>query len=657
MCGIFGQFKPEGANRALVEAMGAGLRHRGPDGSAVWAAGPLAFGATRLAIIDLSAPAGPIFNEDGRIGVAFNGEIYNYRELRRELESLGHAFATRTDTEVIVHGYETWGADVLHRLRGMFAIALWDGGAERLLLVRDRLGEKPLYFARLGGGEVVFASEVKALLAHPGLVRRVNPDALPLFLTLGYVPPPRTMFAGIEKLAPGEMVTIDAHGLDRRRYWQPVMDTTGPAPDYPEAVRQVRAALTAAVESRLVSDVPVGMFLSGGVDSSAVTALARRALPTRLKTFTVGFDLPEGSRPDQKFNVDVRYAAEVARHLDTDHHAIILHQTEALAGMFARFVYQMDEPVTQQGITQTAFVAALARASGVPVLLTGDAADELFEGYDHYRADVLVERYQRLPALLRRAVLDPLLARAPARLDGLRKLARKSQVGDPVLRYLEWLRMVAPERLPGLLADEELAAGAGAALDGVLGPLLAAPRTDHFADRIAFASLNLWIAEDSNMRVDKMSMLNSVESRAPFLDHDLVALALRLPLAYKLRGGDFKRVLKDAVRDLLPPEVFRRPKWGFSPPSSEWLRTVFRPLVDTYLSPEHVAAVGLFQPEAVARLVDDHLTKRQYELWPVMSLLVFHLWHAMYIEQSLIPAPLTPADLVGQSTILHEERG
>ncbi len=655
MCGIFGQFKPEGADRALVEAMGDRLRHRGPDGSAMWAAGPLAFGATRLAIIDLSAPAGPIFNEDGRIGVAFNGEIYNYRDLRRELEALGHVFTTRTDTEVIVHGYESWGVDVVHRLRGMFAIALWDSGAARLLLFRDRMGEKPLYFTRLGD-EVIFASEVKALLVHPRLDARVNTDMLPLFLTLGYVPAPQTMFAGIEKLGPGELVTIDAHGLERRRYWQPVMGPRGPVPAYPEAVRQVRAALTAAVESRLVSDVPVGMFLSGGVDSSAVTALARRALPTRLRTFTVGFDMPAGSGGDQKFNVDMRYAAEVARHLDTDHYAIVLKQTEALVGLFVRFIYQMDEPVTQQGITQTAFVAALARASGVPVLLTGDAADELFEGYDHYRADALIQRYQRIPALLRRSVLDPLLERAPARLEGLRKLSRKSQVSDPVRRYLEWMRMVAPERLPGLLADGGRAAGADAALSGVLGPLLAGPDTRHFADRIAFTSLNLWIAEDSNMRVDKMSMLNSVESRAPFLDHDLVALALRLPLAYKLRDGDFKRVLKDAVRDLLPPQVFRRPKWGFSPPSSEWLRTVFRPLLDTVLSREHVAAVGLFQPAAVARLVDDHLSKRRYDLWSVMSLFVFHLWHAMYIERSLVPAALSPADLIGQSTILHMER-
>ena len=476
-------------------------------------------------------------------------------------------------------------------------------------------------------------------------------EALPAFLALGYVPPPQTMFAGVEKLAPGELLILDADGLRRRRYWQPVLDTTGPRPPYEEAVAQVRAALIEAVELRLISDVPVGTFLSGGVDSSAVTAIARRALPGRIKTFTVGFETDSGSAFDRKFNVDLRYAAEVAHHLDTDHHAIIIRQNEALSELFVRFVHGMDEPVTQQGITQTAFVAALARASGVPVLLSGDAADELFAGYNHYRYDKLLDRYLRLPGLLRERVLTPVLERAPARLDGVRKLAQKSRVTDPTQRYLEWMRMLGPERQAEFLADPTLAASAPARLERVLRPLLDAPRTTAFADRVAFASLSLWIAEDSNMRVDKMSMLSSVESRAPFEDHKLVELALRLPLAYKLRGGDSKRVLKDAVRDLVPPDVLTRPKWGFTPPSSEWLRTTFRPLVDRYLSREHVAAVGLFQPEAVARAVEDHLNKRRYELWPLMSLLVFHIWHALYIEGELPGNPLAPEDLIAQYAV------
>ncbi len=653
MCGIYGHFNPSGVgDPALVERMARALAHRGPDGAGAYHSGPLAFGAGRLAIIDLAAGVQPIFSEDRRVAVVYNGEIYNYEALRAELERLGHVFATRTDTEVIVHGYEAWGDGVLERLRGMFALGVWDEPAERLLLARDRLGEKPLYYAQVGD-EFLFASEVKALFAHPGLRRAVNPEGLLAYLALGYVPPPLTAFAGVEKLAPGERLTVERRGLCKERYWRPEMDTTAPL-DYDASVSQVRAALTQAVEMRLMSDVPIGAFLSGGVDSTAVVAIMGRAMGRPVQTFTVGFDAPPGSKADSKFNVDARYARLAAERLGTEHHAITIRQDESLAALFPHLVYGMDEPVAEQAIVQTAFVAALARTSGVPVMLTGDAGDELFLGYPHYRSDRILERYLRLPGLLRRSALTPLLARLPARFDGLRKLAEKSRNGDPAYRYLGWMRLIGPERLPDLLVSPDLAAAADRVVGGRLRPLLAAPRTRYFADRIAFTSLNLWIAEDSNMRVDKMSMAMSVESRAPFEDHPLVELALRIPLEHKLRGGDFKAVLKEAVRDLVPPEVLARPKWGFFSPSSEWLRTALRPLVDEYLSPERIRATGYFQPEAVARLVEDHLARRSYELWSLWTLLIFQLWHALYIEQSLVLDPrLAPEELV--RSFSHEQ--
>jgi asparagine synthase (glutamine-hydrolysing) len=619
------------------------LAHRGPDGYSAHQSGPLAFGAGRLAIIDLAAPPGVIFNEDHCIAVAFNGEIYNYRALRAELEKLGHHFTTHTDTEVIVHGYESWGDQVIERLRGMFGLALWDENRQRLLLARDRAGEKPLYFALLDG-EFLFSSEIKAFQEHPAFHAEVNTEALTSYLALGYIPAPHTLFRGVEKLFPGERISIDRHTLRRERYWQPVMDTRQRI-DYAEAVRRVREKLIEIVEMRLMSDVPIGAFLSGGVDSTAVVGIMARALNQPVNTFTVGFDLDAGSQDDAKFNADARFATLAAEHFKTHHHAITIQPDESLAALLPQLVYAMDEPVAQQSIFQTPYVAALARSHGVPVLLTGDGGDELFAGYTHFRADQVLERYLRLPALLRNSVLTPLLERLPS--DSAHKLARKSRITDPVKRYLEWKRMIALEQMPDLMTDQT---GAGRAYDAVsaaLLPLLNAPRTDHFADRIAMAGFASWLAEDSNMRVDKMTMAMSIEARAPFEDHEMIALAFGLPLEHKLRRGDFKAALKDAVADFVPRPILERPKWGFAPPTSQWLRTTLRPLVDRYLAPDYVRAVGLFRAETVADLVDRHIHRREYHVWALWTLLIFHLWHALYIDHSLTLAQtLSPADLI-----------
>ncbi|MEO0561343.1 MAG: asparagine synthase (glutamine-hydrolyzing), partial [Chloroflexota bacterium] len=562
MCGIFGQYSQGGeAEQGLVEAMALKLAHRGPDGHATYCSADrrLAFGAGRLAIIDLSAPAGPLFSEDGAVGVAFNGEIYNYRDLRAELEQAGHVFATATDTEVIVHGYEQWGADVFTRLRGMFAVAVWDG--ERLTIARDRTGEKPLYYAEMGDGEVIFASEIKALLLHPGLRPQLNHEAIPHYLAVGYAPPPLTMFAGVKKLAPGELLTAEDGRIGVRRYHTFAMDTRATDLSYDEAVRAVRDALTEAVEMRMMSDVPVGAFLSGGVDSTAVTALMGAVTGKPVETFTVGFDFDGDPKNDEKFNVDARYGAQAAANFGTHHHEITVKMDEGLSEVFPYFVAAMDDPVAQHAIVQTAYVAALARSHGVPVLLSGDAADELFLGYNHYRADQKLAAYLNLPRGVRHHLLDPALVGQPWS-GALESLGRKSLHDEAgARRYLAWMRVTGTDAAPSLLCE------GGQDAYGAVAPsieaLLNAPQTPHFADRIAYTSLRRWVAEDSNMRVDKMTMLMSTEARAPFQDPALVDLAFSLPLAYKLRAGDFKRVLKDAVRDLVPEGVLARPKRGF----------------------------------------------------------------------------------------------
>lgn len=645
MCGIYGQFNLHGADPALIERMAHCLQHRGPDGYGTYHTGPLAFGAGRLAIIDLAAGTQPIFSEDRQVAVIYNGEIYNYKALRAELEVLGHRFATQTDTEVIVHGYETWGIDVLCRLRGMFALGIWDESNGYLWLARDRLGEKPLYYTT-NTDNFLFASEIKALLEDNSLLRKVNSEALPYYLTLGYVPPPLTMFQGIEKLAPGEFLRISREGVCKQQYWQPHMDTSAPI-SYVDAVRQVRQALIEAVEMRLMSDVPIGAFLSGGLDSTAVVAIMARALRQPIRTFTVGFAFAEnGEKAERKYNVDARYATLASRRFKTDHHTLLIKEGPHLATQLTQLIYAMDEPIAQPAIIQTAYVSALARQNGVPVLLTGDAGDELFAGYHAYRADQVLTKYLRLPGVLRNNLLTPLMEHLPARFDALHKLASKSRVPDSVHRYLTWMKIMELDSLPGILANRQLATSAYKRLDQILRPLLDSPRTPHFADRIAFTSLNLWLPEDSNMRVDKMSMAMSVESRAPFEDHKLVELALRIPLEHKLRQGDFKAVLKSAVADLVPPEILAREKWGFRPPISEWLRTHFRPLIENYLSPKHVLG-EYFQPEAVSRIVEAHIAKHQYELWSLWPLLVFHLWHALYIDGSLtLDHKLAPADFL-----------
>ncbi len=650
MCGIYGQFDPRGADPALIERMADRLAHRGPDGYGTYHHGPLAFGAGRLAIIDLAAGVQPVFNEDRSVAVVFNGEIYNYTALRAELQAAGHVFSTGTDTEVIVHGYEAWGDAVIERLRGMFALCVWDERNERLLLARDRLGEKPLYYAWVGD-VFLFASEIKGLLEYPALRRAVNPDALVYYLTLGYAAPPMTMFEGVHKFAPGEMMVVSRAAHHSTRYWQPQMDTRTAPGSYAETVRRVREALVEAVEMRMMSDVPIGVFLSGGLDSTAVAAIVSRAMNQPVQSFTVGFEMPPGSDSDAKFNVDTRYAAEAAAFLGAQHHTITIRE-QALAELFPYLVYALDEPVAQPSLIQTAYVAALARSNGVPVLLSGDSSDELFAGYPAYTADRVLERYLAIPALLRNSVLTPLLERAPARLDKVRKLAYKSRDTDPVVRYLHWKHMFELGRLPDVMRDRVLADRALPVVDAAVRPLVTAPRTNRFADRVAFTSLNLWIPEDSNMRVDKATMAMSVEARAPFEDHLLVEMALGIPLGYKLRRGDVKRVLKDAVADLVPASVLARPKWGFMPPSSEWLRTVLNPLVRTFLAPERIEASGFFRPEAVTRLVDDHMSKRRYELWTLWPLLVFQLWHALYIDGSLsLAGRLTPADLLAAAHV------
>ncbi len=677
MCGIFGHYTTAPANEALIYRMAQALAHRGPDGASFYTTDHFSFGAGRLAIIDLAAPPGIVYNEDRMIAVSYNGEIYNYKPLRAELEAHGHVFRTKTDTEVIVHGYEQWGDAVLDRLRGMFALCVWDESNQRALLARDRLGEKPLYYTTLAHDgqitEVLFASEAKALFEHPNVPRAVSLSSLAKFMVLGYVDPSNTMFNNIFKLAPGERMIVmrDDDGclhVETGMFWQPTLDFKS-TPPYEMSVKQVRDAVDQAVEMQMMSDVPIGAFLSGGVDSSAVVGLMRRHTNEKVRTFTVGFDVPAGSKDDTKFNVDVRYANEVAKIFGTQQHVILLKQSEALSDLLPYLIYGIDDLIAMPTIVQTAFVAALARTNNVPVLLNGEASDELFMGYNHYRADQTLGRYLAIPALLRAHVLDPALAALP--IEAARTLARKSravtvnsgqqgaQIAD-VRRYLEWGRVISPadfEKLLNSASDygkrrEETQSHTGSYtqfwIENALNAHLQHPAIKQrpYTERMAYTNLKLYVGENSNMRMDKMAMAMSIEARAPLEDYRLAELALSIPQAYKLRSGDFKRVFKDAMRDVIPDLVLKRPKWGFNPPTSEWLRTAFKPLIARFLSREYVESVGIFDADKVQDLIYRHIDKREYFMWELWTLLTFHIWHALYIDQSFALAGKLSASML-----------
>ncbi|KAB2905322.1 MAG: asparagine synthase (glutamine-hydrolyzing) [Anaerolineae bacterium] len=636
MCGICGILNQNGepVEQAHLKVMADTIAHRGPDGEGYYCDTAMGFGFRRLAIIDLKTGDQPIYSENRQIVTIFNGEIYNYRLLRDELSAAGHVFATQTDTEVLVHGYEQWGLDLVHKLRGMYAFSIWDAEKRRLLLVRDRTGQKPLYYAQWGS-TFLFASEIKAILTHPAAHRALNHAALPEYLALGYVLPPRTMFENIYKLAPGCLLTLEpGQNPEVSEYWRPTLQ---PQNHYSrqENAERVRATLRESVRLHMMSDVPLGTFLSGGVDSTTITALTGQLTGQPVESFTVGFDYTGDAVGDRKFNVDLHYAREAADFLRCHHHEIVLRHENVLASLLPQLVYALDDPIADTAIIQTAFVNALARRSGVPVLLSGDGADEIFAGYPFFQQAHRVQQYQTLfPASIRHTVLHPLMRLLPpnGRLGQLHKLMDKSQLVTPGEHFLTWELNFSFDRIHAMMQASALArTGTNDLLNRINQELNPLPTHD-MADKVGYARLRWWLAENSNMRFDKMAMWMSVETRAPFQDHELVDLALSIPLSHKLPG---KVVLKDAVKAWIPASVINRPKWGFTPPASDWLRTIFRPLVDAYLlNPNRLSTSGL-NPAAVIPLVEAHLNRTSYHLNEVWNLLIFQLWFALYIEQSL----------------------
>jgi asparagine synthase (glutamine-hydrolysing) len=623
MCGIFGVRGK--LDDALFERMDQAIVHRGPDsgGLHVDRDHGVAIGVRRLRIIDLELGEQPIHNEDGTVRVVFNGEIYNYVELRGLLEKKGHRFYTHSDTETIVHLYEEYGTACVHMLRGMFGFALWDAPRRRLLLARDRLGVKPLYYWQ-GGGQLVFASEIKAILEHPAVPRAVDGEALLSYLALQYVPHPRTMFAGIAKLPPGHVLIADDAGVTVERYWAPVFaDVSRNLPDDVVA-EECERLLQESVSLRLVADVPVGALLSGGVDSSLVVALMARASSSRVKTFTVGFEEPGGYS-------ELAEARRVAELLGTDHHEEILKPVQVEA-LLPRLVWHLDEPLADQAAIPTYLICGAA-ASRVRVVLSGEGGDEIFGGYPRYA-------WFRFGSVLRQRA--PRLAAAAA--AGLRGLP-----GDPERRR-------KAELLLGALSDSErhlrwVGTFRGAELGRVRGPALAGVTPEdparHRVERVLETAgtdpvhrlmaldLDGWFPDDILAKVDKMSMAHSLEAREPLLDHRLVEVLGTIPSRFKVRGFKTKLLLKLVAQRLLPPSVVNRRKHPFSVPIGPWLRGPLRGMSEELLGAESLRRDGYFDPEHVADLVRAHREGRQDAHRQLWTLLCFQLWHAIFISRTV----------------------
>jgi len=609
--------------RPIIDA----LAHRGPDAWGDWSDAFCALGHRRLSIIDLSeAGRQPLSNEDGSVWITFNGEVYNFQSLRDELEGLGHQFRTRTDTEAIVHAYEQWGPDCVKRLRGMFAFAIWDQRRRRLFIARDRVGKKPLFYTQQGG-RFLFASELQGLLADPSVSREVDLPAVDAFLTWGYIPAPHTGFRGISKLPPAHWLTLDQtpEGLVTHveRYW---------SLDYrdklrlseAEASEALREKLTEAVRLRMISDVPLGAFLSGGIDSSIVVGLMAGLSARPVKTFSIGFQ-------EAAYN-ELDHARRISERWKTEHHEHVV-AADALS-ILPKLVRHYGEPYADSSAIPTFYVSQITRQS-VTVALNGDGGDESFAGYDRYRANQAAERIRRIPGS--RAAASLVAQALPDSLDPKnrwRRIRRFLNVANQPMaeRYGSWLTFFGEEAKRTLYAGEMQALLRAERPVAWMEAMFSQFSGLDPAEAAMAVDVQSYLPYDLLVKVDITSMANSLEARSPFLDHEVMEFAARLPVSLKVRGNTAKYLLKRAFPDLLPPENVNRAKMGFGVPVGPWFRGPLRELLCDSLLSSRSFARGLFQPDEVKRLITEHVEARADHSFQLWSLLMLELWHTEMVD-------------------------
>lgn len=640
MCGIAGgawtsQGQP--LDEMTVRRMTDVIQHRGPDDEGFYDSRTVArlpglaggagaaLGFRRLAIIDLTTGHQPMSNEDGSVWIVFNGEIYNFQDLQHRLQGAGHVIRSRSDTETLVHLYEDEGMDFLKHVDGMFALAIWDGNTGQLILARDRLGEKPLYY-QMQGERILFGSELKCLLQVEGVERRINLNAIDAYLAYQYVPHPDTIFQNIHKLPPGHLAVFRHGNLKIQPYWQ--IDGNREEPGTAEEYRErLRAAMTHSVRTRMISDVPLGAFLSGGIDSSIVVGLMSKLHKQPVKTFSIGFPVAE-------YN-ETQYAREVAQRLGTDHHEFQV-EPDGVA-ILPRLVWHYDEPFADSSAIPTWYVSQFTRKQ-VTVALTGDGGDELFAGYPRYRAVKLAGWIDRLPAPLRYLTAGKFWQRLPAsprqksRLRQWKRFAA-ALADTPQRRYFDWVSIFNEARRAEIYSADFVSQLADSDPFSFLRSAFARSARRDVVTATSLADLQTYLPCDLMYKVDIASMAHSLECRQPFLDHHVVELAAAMPIALKMRGLKGKTILKETFADLLPVSVQKRAKMGFGVPLDHWFRHELKQLAMDVLTDSRCLNRGYFREDAVRKLLDEHLESRfdhAYRLW---SLLVLELWHRQWVDQ------------------------
>jgi asparagine synthase (glutamine-hydrolysing) len=601
------------------------ITHRGPDDAGYYVAGGVAIGMRRLSIIDIASGHQPISNEDGTIWIVFNGEIYNFAELRADLIARGHRFKTHSDTETIVHLYEEDGERCVERLRGMFGFAIWDGRENKLFLARDRAGKKPLHYTMVGD-TLVFGSEIKSLLQFPGVERRANAEAISDYLSFGYVPDPQTAFCGIHKLPPGHTLTFRNGRATTRQYWDFNFDKIEQSSREERFyVERLRELIAEAVRIRLVSEVPLGAFLSGGVDSSTVVAMMARAMDQPVKTFSIGFS-------EASFD-ELKYARLTAERYQTDHHEFVV--TPDVCRLVEEIVWHHDEPFADASSIPTYVVSKMAREF-VTVILSGDGGDELFAGYERYLVHQGRNRFERIPRWFRRGVMLPLSRVLPRAAYG-KQFLRNISLPDGA-RFVDSLSYFGADAKRSLLGDAIRRELNGHDSSTAFERLFAEPRSADQIERLLYLDSKTYLPGDILTKVDRMSMAHSIEARVPLLDHELIEFVETIPSNLKLRGQTTKHILKQAMADLIPNEIIHRPKMGFGVPLRKWLNNELRELLYDTLTDRRARERGLLDPQAVLALLDEHARGRRDNSLHLWGLLNLELWHRSFIDRQPEPS-------------------
>jgi asparagine synthase (glutamine-hydrolysing) len=633
MCGIAGwanlDFNKPSQNQseAVLHSMCERMKHRGPDSEGLWFDESIALGMRRLSIIDLHTGEQPVYSEDKSIVVVMNGELYNFREIRSDLENRGHRFATQTDTEILPHLYEEYGEAMLEHINGMFAFALWDKSKKKLLIARDRFGEKPLYYG-VFDDRLIFASEPKVLLENPSVKAEINTDALRQYLSFDYVPAPASIYKNIYKLPAAHFLILENGEIKTRRYWNLTFHKNGSTPTIEKAAEQLRELLADAVRMRLVSDVPLGVLLSGGVDSSTVAAFAAQFSTEKVKTFSIGFE-------EDSFD-ESRYAREVAAHLGTEHYEDKL-SVESAANLIGEIGTWLDEPMSDGSLLPTFLLSRFVRKH-VTVALGGDGGDEIFAGYPMYFGHKMARIYDSIPHILRTGLIEPIVNRLPVSNKNLsfdyraKRFVAASKY-DTVTRHHSWFGSFSIDQQNDLLTGDVLARTSNDIYKGAK-DLLEITDAENVIERMQFLDMNFYMAEDILTKVDRASMAVSLEVRAPFLDPRVAQFAAGLPLEYKLKGSRGKYILKQAVEPLLPKTVLQRPKKGFGIPIAEWLKGRLNPLMRELLAPDRLKNQGLFNEKFVQKLIREHETNAASHHKQLWTLLVFQMWFDNFLEKN-----------------------